>query len=783
MQRQETRVAVGDRELTVSSLDKVLFPESGFTKGQLLDYYVKVAPVMLPHIEDRPVTMRRYPHGVGQDPFYAKRVPSGAPSWVRTVVVPVSEGGDEIEYAVVDDVATLVWAANLGTIEFHVPLWRVGRRRKLPSPPDQIVFDLDPGEGTDVVECSKVAIMVADILEEMGLEARAKTSGSKGMQVYAELKGSPTWDTSRAEARGIAERLEKEHAELVTSNMRKALRSGKVLIDWSQNHRSKTTIGAYSVRGRSRPTVSTPLMWGEVRDCIKHGDPAAMEFTTSDVLHRIEKSGDLFARPQSDRSGRGDDAALRVYRSKRNPSKTPEPMGHERSDADGELPTFVVQEHHARSLHWDFRLEHDGVLVSWALPKGVPEDPQANHLAVRTEDHPIAYGSFEGEIPHGEYGAGTVRIWDRGTFEVEKWRPKEVMVRLHGSRVSGRYVLFPTEGKNWMIHRMDPAPPGFSPLPQRVQPMLATLGPLPKDDTGWAYEIKWDGVRAIAFVDGGRVRLQSRNGNDLTHTFPEFRQVGEFVGPRPCIFDGEIVVLGQDGKPDFGRLQHRLHLLNAHAIETKATESPANYVIFDLLHLDGRPIFDLSYDERREKLESLHLSGDSFTTADAYRDVPGAEVLKATREAGLEGVIAKRRRAPYLQGKRSSEWIKVKNERTQEVVVAGWTDGTGNRSGSIGALLVGVPVPDGLRFVGKVGTGFSARDREYLLGLLARSETTKNPFRPISEFSEKDPHHFVRPLHVGEVKFSDWTASGRLRHPVWRGMRDDKTAADVTVEQ
>ena len=173
------------------------------------------------------------------------------------------------------------------------------------------------------------------------------------------------------------------------------------------------------------------------------------------------------------------------------------------------------------ALHWDFRLEHEGVLVSWALPKGLPQDPASNHLAVHTEDHPLDYGTFEGEIPAGEYGGGQVRIWDHGHFEVEKWRPDEVMVVLHGSKVDGRYVLFPTGGKNWMIHRMDPAPEGFHPLPQHVRPMLATAGALPEDDDGWAFEIKWDGVRAISFIEGGRLRLVSRNDKDLTSAFPE----------------------------------------------------------------------------------------------------------------------------------------------------------------------------------------------------------------------------------------------------------------------
>jgi bifunctional non-homologous end joining protein LigD len=288
-------VIVGGRELTVSNLDKVFFPESGFTKGQLIDYYVKVAPMMLPHIADRPLTMKRYPNGVEEKYFYEKHKPVHAPEWVRSVKVPTSEKSGEVEYSVVSDLPALVWAANLGTIEFHVPLWKVGRRRVLPGPPDLMVFDLDPGEGTTVVECCRVALLIAELLEEQGSETRVKTSGAKGLQVYVPLRGRSTWETSRAKALEIAQNLERSHPDLVTSIMRKVLRRDKVLIDWSQNHPAKTTVGVYSVRAQSQPTVSTPVSWKEVRNCVKAGDPSTLKFTCDEVVARVEKMGDLFA--------------------------------------------------------------------------------------------------------------------------------------------------------------------------------------------------------------------------------------------------------------------------------------------------------------------------------------------------------------------------------------------------------------------------------------------------------------------------------------------------------
>jgi bifunctional non-homologous end joining protein LigD len=290
----ETRVSLEGRELSVSNLDKVLFPATGFVKGQLIEYYVKVGPFMLPHVIDRPLTMKRFPDGVDKPFFFEKHVPSHAPSWVRTATVPASDGGPGVEYAVLGDLPGLAWAANLGAIELHVPLWQVGRRRKLPAPPDMIVFDLDPGEGTSVVECCQVAGLVREMLQDRSFEGHAKTSGSKGLQVYARAGARATWDTTRSLAFQIAETLEREHPALVVSNMRKSLRRGKVLIDWSQNHPAKTTVAAYSVRGRPEPTVSTPVTWDEVHSCGEGGDPSVLTFTTADVLARVEQMGDLF---------------------------------------------------------------------------------------------------------------------------------------------------------------------------------------------------------------------------------------------------------------------------------------------------------------------------------------------------------------------------------------------------------------------------------------------------------------------------------------------------------
>jgi bifunctional non-homologous end joining protein LigD len=477
---------------------------------------------------------------------------------------------------------------------------------------------------------------------------------------------------------------------------------------------------------------------------------------------------------------------LTTYRAKRDPKKTPEPMGASATEArrkksPGAL-TFVIQEHHARALHWDFRLERDGVLVSWALPKGLPVDPKTNHLAVHTEDHPLDYSGFEGDIPKGEYGGGKVSIWDHGTYDLVKWREKEVMIDLHGTRANGRYVLFPTSGKNWMMHRMDPAPADFEPMPDLIKPMLAAPGELPKSDKGWAYEFKWDGVRAIVYVDGGRVRALTRNDKDLVANFPELHDIGAFLGSRSAILDGEIIALDDEGRPSFGKLSHRLHVTAKSAITRLAKESPVSFLAFDLLYLEGHSTLGLPYDDRRSLLEALKLQGDTFATPPSVLDAKGADILAVAKERGLEGVVIKRRDSTYAQGRRNGDWVKVKNFRTQEVVIGGWTDGREGLSGSLGALLLGIPSDEGLVYIGKVGTGFSDLGRKELLDQLSPLAIEQSPFTKRLSPSETRLAHFVRPEVVGEVQFGEWTSDGHLRHPSWRGLRPDKAAGEVIRE-
>ena len=460
---------------------------------------------------------------------------------------------------------------------------------------------------------------------------------------------------------------------------------------------------------------------------------------------------------------------LDSYRRKRDFSATPEPAGDAEPSGDGRTARFVVQEHHARALHWDLRLEHDGTLASWAVPKGIPPDPRRNNLAVRTEDHPLEYLDFHGDIPQGEYGAGTMKIWDRGTYETHKWRKDEVMVTFHGERVRGKYVLFRTDGKNWMIHRMDPPEdPDREPMPKRIEPMLARTGELPRDDENWAYEIKWDGVRAIGYVDGGRLRLEARSGRDITPRYPELRELGRALAGHDAIVDGEVVAF-DGGRPSFQKLQGRMHLTSESHVRRLSQSDPVNYILFDLLWLDGHSLTDLPYTERRERLLELGLQGDRWLTP-AHHVGDGAAMLEASRAQGLEGVIAKRLDYAYFPGKRAHGWVKVKNVLETDVVVGGWLPGEGRRSTQFGALVVGVHQDGELTYAGRVGTGFDERELNRLGAMLADLERRASPFAGRQPPKET---RFVEPVLVARVGYGEWTQAGTLRHPRYLGLRDD----------
>jgi bifunctional non-homologous end joining protein LigD len=465
---------------------------------------------------------------------------------------------------------------------------------------------------------------------------------------------------------------------------------------------------------------------------------------------------------------------LREYRRKRDPKQTSEPFRSEKSRKDAS-PIFVVQRHDARRLHYDFRLERDGALASWAVPKGVPLEPGEQHLAVHVEDHPLEYAKFEGEIPQGNYGAGTVEIWDKGTYELlEEKKNGGLTVRLNGEKLNGVWSLIPAhlDGKeqNWLIlrKREDTAE---TPPQGKYRPMTATLErEVPRGD-GWAFEVKWDGYRALAYVRGGECTLMSRNDKPLTQRFPTIaKEVVKAVRTPNAVLDGEVCALDEQGRASFSEMQKGSNMLV--------------YYVFDVLEVDGVPLIDLAYAERHERLlQLLDERNRVVRVSETFDD--GEALLEAAREQQLEGIMAKRVDSRYFPGKRTRDWLKIKTHGREEFIVAGYTHGGGRRAGTLGSLILATREGGELRYVGNVGTGFSDKEIRSLMAKLKPLRRDTSPFNVVPKMPRvrKDEIVWTEPELVAEVEYVEYTHDGRLRAPSYQGLREDKPAEDVHREE
>lgn len=481
------------------------------------------------------------------------------------------------------------------------------------------------------------------------------------------------------------------------------------------------------------------------------------------------------------------------YRSKRRFEETPEPAGGTGSDLDpgrarpGER--FVIQQHHATRLHHDLRLEMSGdaapVLVSWAVPKGLPLRSGERALAIRTEDHPMEYATFSGTIPEGNYGAGEVRIFDSGGYRLLEQRPGRLTVELAGSRLQGVWHLVQTgsEGgkEQWLaILSEDRRPPRQPPPPP--DPMLATPAADAFDDPGWGFEPKWDGIRAIA-VCSDSTALITRNRNDVTVAYPELSRLHEQLVAIEAMVDGEIVAF-EGGVPSFERLQQRMHVRDLRQVERLSRSIPVVYMAFDLIYLDGRDLTGQPWEERRRLLEETVVAAEVIQVSPAVEE-QGRALFDAASRQRLEGMLAKRRGSRYEPGRRSRSWLKVKTTMDADVVVGGWREGEGRRAGELGSLLCGVYHEGGLRYVGRVGTGFSDRLLRELGERLRRLETRSSPFaaEEVRSVPELRRARWVEPQLVATVEFRQLTSAGRLRAPSFKGLREDKRPEECTLEE
>lgn len=787
-----------DREVRLSNLDKVFWPQERYTKGDLLAYYYNVAPTMLPYLVGRPLTMRRMPDGIEGHEFYEKNAPSHTPDWVPRCRVDSSESeGGAIDFLMADDVASLEFVVNLGCIEFH-PLHS---RCDAVDRPDYLFFDLDPHEPATFADVLVVAHHVHAALDALDLPAYAKTSGKTGMQIYVPIERGPTHAHTRAFVGAIGRAIRDADPAHATMEPSKPKRAGKVFIDHNMNRFGANIAAVYSVRPMPGATVGTPLTWEEVASAdVRPGD-----FTIANLHGRLAEVGELFDGLLSDRVdlvpllerfGIADAeeieapteldieaptdpdvvrSRLATYETKRDFAKTPEPAG---GDVEPAANRFVIQKHAATRLHYDLRLERDGVLLSWAVPKGLPTEPGERRLAVRTEDHPMQYLDFEAWIPEGEYGGGEMRIFDSGTYEAPEWEPKKMTIRLHGQRVRGEFHLVETR-QSWLIFlskrsaaiQPDPPPP--------MRPMLAEGGHQPFGGDGWTFEPKLDGVRTLAYVATDGTRLFSRTGRDQTATYPELANLATYTNAVNAVLDGEIVAVDTDGHPSFGLLQQRMNLSGGADVERARRKTPVRLYVFDILWLDGSDLTHEPLTERRRILGEI-VTYDGPVAPTMSVDTDGEAFFEAAKGLGLEGVIAKRLDSTYEPGGRSSAWRKIKAMQSMDCVVLGWTPGSGSRTSTFGALLLGAYRNGRLTWIGQVGTGFTSRTLAEIHERLEDLEVA-TPASDDPALAKLPGARWVEPSLVCEVDFLEVTEGGKLRAPSFKGFRADKEPTDCTL--
>lgn len=765
------------RDVQLTNPQKVYFP-SGYTKGDMLRYYVEIAPFMLPHLKDRPVTLIRFPNGVKGEKFYEKNAPGHAPEWIRTHAVPRQHHEGDIKYILVQDVETLTWCANLGAIEFHPFLHRAPRLER----PTQVVFDLDPGEGADLLDCIEVAQLLREIFRRLDLEACPKVSGSKGLQIYVPLNTAVTYAVTTPFAKTVAELLAKEHPKLIVSEMSKDLRKGRVMIDWSQNSASKTTVGVYSMRGkRDEPFISAPVTWGELENSAKKQDKDVLFFSPETAVNRAKKMGDIFAPVLTTKQRLPADfaraaqktavTALNAYAAKRDFTKTAEPGAVvPRRSRQGSVRRFVIQKHAASHLHFDFRLEMDGTLKSWAVPKGLPYEKGVRRSAFQVEDHPIEYLEFEGTIPKGQYGGGTVMVWDIGTYEVisGNWDKGDLKLWLEGKKLKGEWHIFRIKSDEskpvWLVIKGgDPMKPLSAKQEDSSVLTKRSMAKIASDN-----EVEWQSNRPAGKHQESTAAATPQPGEEVTTAREPTRasrrkalEPVKFIEPMKALgvetvragdwhceikFDGyralalvekkKAVLWSRNEKPldypdiaaELGRLSCNSAILDGEIVAMDAKgrsrfqllqqrqmgeATPIFFYVFDLLHLDGRSLIDEPFEERQALLTKLlRADGRSIKQSPVF-DVDPANLLEQTQGLGLEGIIMKARGSRYEPGQRSGAWLKVKNLNEQEFVIGGFTPPKNSRP-NFGSIAVGYYDRGKLLYAGKVGTGF---DRKLLANL------------------------------------------------------------------
>jgi DNA ligase D-like protein (predicted ligase)/DNA ligase D-like protein (predicted polymerase)/DNA ligase D-like protein (predicted 3'-phosphoesterase) len=771
MAKKSQWAEVGKRKVELSNLDKVLFPEDGVVKAEIIEYYLKIAPTLLNHIKGRALTLIRFPDGIHGEMFYQKNRPEWAPPWLEFEKLGNEEKKD---YIIATEPASLVWLANLASLELH----QLHSRKPKFDFPDYMVFDLDPPEGYDFRKVVPIALQLKEFIETFGYTAFAKTTGGKGIHICCPLEPKFDFHTVFEAAQLIAQPFVDRNSSDTTLQIKKDARKGRVLIDIYRIRSGQSIVSPYSLRGRVGAPVSMPLKWDEIEKL-----KSPLEFNIRNALDKVLRDGDAWEGMDAfavelhthrkkiipkeldpTNKKRKTPAQLESYEKKRNFKKTPEPDAR---IIEGGGNNFVVHRHHASHLHYDLRLEQDGVLKSWAVPRGLPPHPGVKRLAVQTEDHPMKYLTFDGTIPKGQYGGGEMWIYALGKYQITKDKKDGFYFRLSSKEVSGEYRIYKIKEKEFLLERVDT--PQVNYLHDAIEPMLSdSTEKLPKGDD-YIYEVKWDGIRALISLEDGQVRIHSRNKNDITKQFPELLSADKAFRATNGLFDAEIVCLNKQGKPEFKKVINRLQTSGETNIQKLSKTNPVYCYIFDCLYLDGRSLINDTLMKRKDWLKDAIKKDTPYRVSEWMED--GESLLQAARTHELEGIMAKQIDSKYYPGKRNDLWLKIKIRNTRECVIIGYNEGKGNRSSTFGGLHIAEREGDKLVYRGKVGTGFDDATIKDIFGQIKKLKEIKKPVE--GKILDEKVSKWIEPKLMAEISYASLTPDKNFREPVFVRLRPD----------
>ncbi len=762
---------VGKRKLEISNLDKILFPEDGIVKAEVIAYYLKIAPTILNHIKGRALTMIRFPDGIHGESFYQKNRPEWAPDWIEFETL----GSIEKDYIIASEPALLVWLANLAGLELH----QLHSRKPDFDKPDYMVFDLDPPEGYTFSNLIPIADELKLHVENYGYTCFVKTTGGKGIHICCPLSAqqnfSEVFDAAQEIARPFVDRFPND----TTLHIKKDARKGRILVDIYRIRSGQSIVSPYSLRGRIGAPVSMPLTWEELRalkspavfnihnatdKVLQDGDAWESMGAYGVVLHTHRKTQDTSkVLPVSKKHKTPEQ--LETYKQKRDFEKTPEPTGQIGAAGNN---NFVIHRHHASHLHYDLRLEKDGVLKSWAVPKGLPPRPGIKRMAVQTEDHPMEYLRFDGKIPKGQYGAGEMWIYALGKYQITKEKKDGFYFRLSSKEMTGEYRMHKTKEREYLLERVDD--PQIDYIRQVIEPMLSENKDKPPKGDDYIFELKWDGIRALIAYDEGKVTIHTRNQNDVTLQFPELLEGEKAFRATNAVFDAEIVSLDASGKPVFKKVINRLVSSGETNILKLSKTTPCYCYIFDCLYLDGRSLVNEPLTKRKEWLKDAVRFDTPYRVSEFVED--GDSLFEAARDHGLEGIMAKKRDSKYTPGKRSDCWYKIKIRQTSEVFIIGYTKGKGDRGVTFGALHIAEKVDGKLHYRGKVGTGFDDATIKDIVHVMKKVEVVKSA-DVIGQVLDPKISVWLAPKLMAEVSYSKLTPDKMFREPVFVKLRLD----------